>query len=414
MKILSRLAAIALFFGMTACAPISMQVADIPAPAQTAGIRAPVTMMLSIDAFRPDYLYKGDTPNLDALAKGGIQARMQSSFPTLTFPNHEALVTGLRPDNSGIVANTMFDPAMPGVKFYNKDVTSLDPFWWKDHDPVWISAEKQGVRSGVMFWPGSEVAHGDVRPSDWIRFDANFTEAQRVRTVIDWLRRPADIRPKFVAIYFDSVDRTAHKNGATSPPTLAAVREVDAQVGALVAGLKALGQPVNLLIVSDHGMRDIDLSLATNLDDLIPRASYRAGTSGPFAMFDPLPGHEREVEAAMLKPHPHATCWRKGDLPARFHYGTNIRVGAIVCLAEPGGSIVTGTPSNKGEHGYDMEDPLMQGVFIANGPAFRTDAKIPSLFDNVDLYPMLTKLIGIRPEPNDGDATTLDVLVKQP
>ncbi len=172
----------------------------------------PVTILISIDAFRPDYMDRGDTPVLDALAQQGVRATMRPSFPTLTFPNHTTLVTGQRPDRNGIVANTMYDPKRPGVRFYSKEMESSDPFWWAESEPLWITAEKAGVHAGTMFWPGEEAAHGDVRPFDWIRFDPNFTSAQRVRTVTDWMRRPADIRPGFVAIY----SRRCRQGAATS------------------------------------------------------------------------------------------------------------------------------------------------------------------------------------------------------
>jgi predicted AlkP superfamily pyrophosphatase or phosphodiesterase len=414
MKLLSRLIGMALFSVTAACAPMGAQVARTHAPLLVDEVRQPVTILVSIDAFRPDNLYRGFTPNLDALAKGGVQGRMRPSFPTLTFPNHEVLVTGLRPDRSGIVANSMYDPAMPGVKFYNKDPSSLDPFWWKEAEPIWITAEKQRVRTGIMFWPGGEVAQDDLRASDWIRFDPNFSEAQRVRTLLDWMRRPEDIRPRFATLYLDSVDRVQHKQGPKSPAGMEAVRQADTRIGDLVAGLATLHQPANLVIVSDHGMREVDLAQTTDLDALMPRDVYRLASYGPFATIDPQPGHEAQVEAVLLRPLPHAQCWRKADIPARYHYGKNARVAGIVCLAVAGGEILTGTPTNKGEHGYDDRDPDMEALFLVNGPALRSGATAPPLFDNVDLYPFLARLIGITPLPSDGDPAVLDGLIAKP
>jgi hypothetical protein len=131
--------------------------------------------------------------------------------PTLTFPNHYTLVTGLRPDRHGIVSNTLYDPRRPGTRFQSKELESSDPFWWAEAEPIWITAEKHGVRAGTMFWPGQEAPHEGLRASDWARFDPNFTDEQRVRTVMDWMRRPAAIRPAFVTIYFDLIDRTSHR-----------------------------------------------------------------------------------------------------------------------------------------------------------------------------------------------------------
>jgi len=404
------LLAVLLAIGASACA------ASAPPPpavgtASVAERRAPVTILVSIDAFRPDYLGKGETPVLDELARQGVRATMRPSFPSLTFPNHTALVTGLRPDRNGIVANTMYDPKRPGLRFYSKELESSDPFWWAESEPLWITAEKNGVHAGTMFWPGEEAAHDGVRPFDWIRFDPNYTSAQRVRTVTDWMRRPAEIRPRFVTLYFDDVDKAGHKFGPFAPETHEAVRQVDRLIGDLKAGLDAMAQPVNLVIVSDHGMRAIQPERAVSLDRLLPRESYRLASYGPLATLDPVPGHEEEVARALLAPNPDMTCWRKADIPARYHYGANPRVAAFVCLAAPGGEVMPGLPTSKGDHGYDPDDPDMTALFLVNGPAFRRDAPIPAKFDNVDLYSMLAGLIGVPPLPNDGDPATLAPLI---
>jgi predicted AlkP superfamily pyrophosphatase or phosphodiesterase len=397
-----------LAIGVSACATTPPPASTAQAPAEQ---RPPVTILVSIDAFRPDYMGHGDTPVLDALAKQGVRATMRPSFPTLTFPNHTTLVTGQRPDRNGIVANTMYDPKRPGVRFYSKEMESSDPFWWAESEPLWITAEKNGVHAGTMFWPGEEAAHGDVRPYDWIRFDPNFTSAQRMRAVTDWMRRPAAIRPRFVTIYIDDVDKAGHKFGPAAQETRDSVRLIDGLIGDLQSGLDGLGQPVNLVIVSDHGMRAIQPERTVSLDRILPRESYRLASYGPFATLDPLPGHEEEVARALLTPNPNMTCWRKADVPAKFHYGANPRVGAFVCQAAAGGEVMPGMPTNKGDHGYEPDDPDMTALFLVNGPAFRRDARVPAKFDNVDLYPMLARLIGVAPLPNDGDAATLAPLL---
>ncbi len=367
-------------------------------PVATTDHRPPVTLLLSIDGFSPDNLHHGDTPTLDALAAGGVQGRMRPPFPSVTFPSHEAMITGLYPDHSGIVANTMSDPRRPGVTFTTRDAAQVsDPFWWDDAEPLWITAEKARIRTGILFWPGADVAHDGLRPSDWAHYDANFHTDDRIRTVLDWMRRPADIRPKFVGLYVDSVDKNGHRYGPHAPETIAAVRETDAQIGMLVRGLAALGQPANLVIVSDHGMRDVDPARTLLLPSILPDGAYRLGQWGPFASIDPMPGHAAQVAAALLAPHPHAHCWRKADLPARFQYGTHPRVGAFICLAAPGGEIGPVLPTSKGDHGYDPEDPAMAALFLVTGPAFRKGAPAPPPFDNVDIYSLVRALIGLPP-----------------
>ena len=193
-----------------------------------------------------------------------------------------------------------------------------------------------------------------------------------------------------------------------------AVRDVDARVGDLVAGLAALGQPANLVIVSDHGMRAIEPAKLTDLDALLPPGSYRLASYGPFATIDPVGSHEPEVAKALLAPHPHAHCWRKGELPARFHYGLNPRVAAFVCLAEPGGEILNGAPTDRGDHGYDPDDPDMRALFLASGPAFRPGKRV-GVFDNVDVYPLLRRLIGLPPVSGvDGSGVRFEPVLDLP
>lgn len=371
----------------------------------------PVTVLVGIDGFRPDYLDRGITPHLSALAAQGAAGPMRPSFPTKTFPNHYALVTGKRPDRNGIVGNSMIDPRRPGVMFsLGNAAQALDPFWWNEAEPVWITAEKAGLRSATMFWPGSEVAIQGMRPSDWLRFDQNVTNVQRVNTLLDWLRRPADIRPAFATIYFDTVDTQGHRFGPESAEVNAAIAEVDARIGDLVAGAARMGVAVNWVIVADHGMRQTDEARVIQLDTLIDRASYIAVETGPYAAIEPAAGTDNRVAEALLKPHEHMTCARKEELPARLHYGANPRVAAIICLAEPGWTILSGPspyPVTGGAHGYDNADPEMLALFIASGPAFAEGARLP-VFDNVAVAALLRAVLGL-PEDAQADGRLADL-----
>lgn len=382
-----------------------------PFAAQAKEAQRPVTVLVGIDGFRADYLDRGLTPRLAALAKDGATGPMRPSFPTKTFPNHYALVTGKRPDRNGISGNSMIDPRRPGVMFsLGNAAQALDPFWWNEAEPVWITAEKAGIRTATMFWPGSEVAFEGKRPSDWLRYDQNVGNVQRVNTLIDWLRRPARIRPAFATIYFDTVDTAGHRFGPDSAEVNASLAEVDARIGELVDGAAKLGVPLNLVIVADHGMRATDESRVIQLDGLIDRASYVPVETGPYAAIEPVTGTDNRVAEALLKPHEHMTCTRKEDLPARLHWGRNPRVAAIICIAEEGWTILAGPPAypvKGGAHGYDNADPEMLALFIARGPAFAKGAKLP-VFDNVAVAALLRATLGL-PEDADADGKLADV-----
>lgn len=386
----------------------------LPAAAQAKEGERPVTILISIDGFRPDYLERGITPNLNALKDQGTGGAMRPSFPTKTFPNHFTLVTGLRPDHHGIVANSMIDPTRPGEMFSLGNARqALDPFWWSDAEPIWVTAEKQGLRTATMFWPGSEVEIAGQRPQDWLRYDENVTNVQRVATVLDWMRRPAAIRPGLVTLYFDTVDTAGHELDPASEAVNPAIAEVDARIGDLVAGLAELDRAANIIIVSDHGMASVSPDRVIQLDNLIDRASYIAVEAGPYAAIEPVTGTDNRVAEALLKPHDHMDCRRKEDLPARLEYGAHRRVAAIICLAQTGWSVLAGPPRypvTGGAHGWDHQDPAMQALFIAAGPSIKPGAPLP-LFDNVHVYPLLARLTGVAALPSDGDAAVLEPLL---
>ena len=431
MKTLPRFAAlcIALLLAACAAAPPAPPAARAAAPAAIVpaasaatptAARIPV-ILVSIDGFRPDDLTRGVSPTLNALAADGVRAiGMQASFPTLTFPNHYTLVTGLYPDHHGIVANSMNDPALGHFTLSDRAAVG-DARWWNAATPVWVSVERAGLHSATMFWPGSEAAIQGVRPDHWRPYDGTVTPDQRVDTVLHWLDLPSPQRPVFVTLYFDQVDHAAHEHGPRSPEVDVAIAEVDAALTRLMAGLRRRGllDRVNLVIVSDHGFASTSPKRLVVLDRLLPAADITVVSSGAVAGIDPRPGHVRAAERALLGRHAHMRCWRRSALPARLHYGTHPRVPAIVCLAQDRWMIVTraGLASRHGkvmlgDHGYDNADADMHALFIANGPAFRAGVVLP-VFPNVDVYPLLMHLLGLPPQPGDGTLAPLRPALRQ-
>jgi len=404
MRFSTRLLAALLAAGLQACVT---QPAKAPQVARVAPQekRAPVVILVSIDGFRADYLQRGVTPNLNQLAEAGISAAMRPSFPSITFPNHYTLVTGLRPDRNGIVGNRMEDPARPGEVF---TMQSDQPYWWSQAEPIWVTAEKAGIRTATMFWPGSNVDLGGVRPRDWAQFAGAISDRQRVDGIIDWLRRPAETRPRFLTLYFDLVDHAGHEFGPDGAKTTAAVAEVDAAIGRLRVELVRLGQPATLVIVADHGMAATSPDRVIKLYGAVDPKLYRAITAGPYAGLEPQPGQEAALGAALARPVAHMQCWPKGAIPPALHYGANPRVPRFVCLAEPGWLILAKPPEPTrplragGAHGYDPSAPEMAARFIASGPGIKPLGRLAS-FDNVSVAPLLRDLLGLPPAKLDGD-----------
>lgn len=374
-------------------------------------------ILISLDGVHPDYLERGLTPALGALAADGVRAEwMTPSYPSLTFPNHYTIVTGLRPDRHGIVHNTMRDPALGEFTLANRRAVG-DGRWWGG-EPLWVTAQNAGLRTATMFWPGSEAAIGGVRPHWWHAFSYETPIAARVDRALGWLDLPSAERPRLVTLYFEHADKAGHEAGPDSPQLDAALREVDAGIARLVDGLKRRGlyDRTNIVIVSDHGMASTSIERVIVLDDVFDPTQYEVVTHGEVIGLQP-----RHADLAPPpRPHPHLACWRKAELPARWYYGRHPRVPQVVCQAEEGWKAITREAllrsaggRTAGSHGYDPAAPSMRAIFLAHGPAFWHGAVVPA-FDNVHVYPLLAWLIGVEPVPGDGDPAVLEPTVRVP
>jgi predicted AlkP superfamily pyrophosphatase or phosphodiesterase len=372
-------------------------------------------IMISIDGFRADYLDRGMTPTLSRLAAGGVRAAaMRPSFPALTYPNHYTLVTGLRPDRHGLVHNVIEDPAQPGVRFTLGDRTQVrSSIWWEQAEPIWVTARRAGLKADSLFWPSDEAEIHGYRPGRWMTFDQSIPSSARSDRLLAWF---AAERPDFAALYFDEVDTLGHRNGPDSPELNRAVASVDAAIARLLAGLAAQGlteDRIDLIITADHGMALADRLVML---DEIAGGTARVVTGGGTAMLEPLPGRTEAARAALVRRHDHMTCWDRDSLPARFEYGANPRVSSIVCLGDVGWYLTTragsgGRVGSLGQHGFDPFAPEMAALFIAHGPSFNSGLMLPDM-DNVDVYPVAMRLLGVAPRPNDGDVSVADAMLR--
>ena len=423
MNILFRLMLCTLTAFSAGCA--TRQPAAPASAAAAAGQSAPL-LLISIDAYRYDYLERGLSPTLAMLANNGVRAAsMQPSFPSLTFPNHYTIVTGLRPDHHGIVNNTMFDPVLGKFSLGNRKAAS-DGRWWNEGTPIWETADQHGLRTATMFWPGAEADIHGRHPDEWMPYDGKVTPDQRVDQVLAWLDHPAAQRPAFLTLYFDAVDHAGHAYGPDSPQLNDALRETDAAMARLVQGLRQRGlfDKINLIVLADHGMASAPEQNNVMIDRLIPQDQLQTVSMGILAGFNPEDGSAQaatafaRIEHQLEQPQQHMHCWDKTRVPARLVYGSNPRVPQLLCVADVGWRITTtdyaASHTGKfslGEHGYDNADPLMQAMFVAHGPAFRVGAKVPA-FPNVDVYPLMTHLLGIPAVANDGDYDAVKGMLK--
>jgi len=422
---LIRLASLVLLLSLSACAATPSR-SDSPAPAATSASVSSgpaIVLLVSIDGLRADALGRGDTPHLDQLAANGVHARwMRPSYPVLTFPNHYTLVTGLRPDHHGIVHNSMRDAELGRFIVADSDAGRV-PGWWQGV-PLWISAEQAGIATAVWAWPGVSAPRDGVLPRYWHAFDATAPLDARVEQIAQWIQAKDGTRPGLVAVYLENVDGAGHDHGPDAPQTHHAIRAVDTAIGELMERLDAAGlaERVNLVVVSDHGMAAVPEGHYIAVEDMASMDEAEVVSIGQVIGLVPRTGHEATVTKRLVGRHEHYQCWRKSEIPPRLHYGSHPRIPPIVCQMDEGWNALPRATVDKrnadgthdrGAHGYDPDSPTMRAVFIAHGPAFREGAQLPP-FDNVDVYPLLVRLLGIAPQPNDGNPQTLLPALREP
>ena len=372
----------------------------------------PILILVSFDAWRWDLIDRAPVPNLRALAARGVRAEgLMPPFPSKTFPSHYTIVTGLYPANHGIISNSIRDDAI-GERFTMSAPTARDSRWWSG-EPLWATTVKQGRRAASMFWPGSEVEIGGVRPSEYRPFDDAFPNSGRVKQVLTWLSLPEGQRPSFITVYFSDVDTASHSYGPESAETLAAAARLDAVLGELVAGVDARGltDRTNIVIVSDHGISPQSPERRIVLDDYVDLATVNIVDWSPVLHIAPRTGTVAELYDKLRDKHPALAVYRREDLPAHLRYSGNPRIQPIIALAADGWTITSRERFDrdqkeqrfsKGDHGYDGRYRSMHGLFVAAGPMVRRGMVVPA-FENVHLYELMCRMLGLKPAKNDGD-----------
>jgi predicted AlkP superfamily pyrophosphatase or phosphodiesterase len=376
-------------------------------------------ILVSLDGFRYDYPTKYGAPHLQSMVALGASAPdgMLPSYPSLTFPNHLSLVTGLYPEHHGIVANSFYDPSrtpdQAATYVYTKPATNSDGSWYSG-TPLWVLAEQQGMRSACLFWPGSEAAIQGVRPSYYLHYDDHLDDEKRVDQVIAWLNLPEAERPHFITLYYPNVDHMGHAYGPDSDEVRAAVHHVDDMIGELQAKLATLHLPVDLIVIADHGMvtlkgDPINLGEFANLNGIHTEGSQLYPKT--------------EAEAARLyaefkaHPDPRFSVYRRADLPAHLHFNANAREGDPVIVPNGPYTFTTNPGSGHrmvGSHGFDPSTmPEMKAIFFADGPDIKPGVKLAP-FENVNVYPLIAHILDLNAPPVDGKLQVLKPALAKP
>ena len=363
-------------------------------------------IVVSFDGFRWDYPNLYDTPNFDDMALQGVKAEyLLPSFPTKTFPNHYTLASGLYPDHHGIISNSFYAPELGGVYRMGDQEMVRNPDAYFG-EPIWVTAENQGVKSASYFWVGSEAAITGVLPSYWYAYNGDTPYTPRVDQVISWLKMPLSKRPGLVFLYFDEPDGIAHRYGPEHQETADVVSYLDSVLGYLRSEITKFeyGDLVNLIVLSDHGMGPISPDKYVNITEYIKEEWTISVIGGsPVYLIQPEEACADSITDALNEVEG-VSAWQKEEIPERLHYGTSPRFPGIVVVADSLWSIGTREdPSgySGGAHGYDNAFSDMNAIFYAEGPAFK-ESHSAAPFSNVEVYGIIAEILGLEPASTDG------------
>ncbi|MCB9746376.1 MAG: alkaline phosphatase family protein [Alphaproteobacteria bacterium] len=375
-------------------------------------------VLVSFDGARWDYPGRAQTPTLDRVAAEGVRAEaLIPAFPSKTFPNHYTLVTGLYPEAHGLVENTIYDPERDAWYLITDSAAVGDARWYAG-EPIWATAQAQGLSAATVYWVGSEAAIGGVRPDLWLHYDGSLSFNERVDQALAWLDRPSP--PDLLTLYLDEPDHAGHAHGPDGDEVVEAIEAADAALGRLVEGLEARGrwENTNLVVVSDHGMAGLSPERVVFLDDYIDLREVEVINWSPAAT---MYADAQAIDGllALLAEAEHVDCARKEDLPEALHYAAHPLIPPLVCVAEPGWALSSHAYADAvpdaftgGTHGWTPDAPDMQGIFYARGPAFAEGLVAPA-FESVEVYNLLAYALGVTPAENSGDLERVHALLRE-
>ncbi|RMG78226.1 MAG: alkaline phosphatase family protein [Bacteroidetes bacterium] len=378
----------------------------------------PIVLLISLDGYRWDYTRRFNPPNLTRFVETGVQARsMWSCFPSKTFPNHYSIATGMYPENHNLVDNSFYDAEKNAVyKISNREM--VEDGTWYGGTPIWVQAAKAGLVTASYFFVGSEADIQGIRPTYYRRYDGSVPNTRRVKQILEWLALPETERPRLITAYFSDMDDAGHRYGPDDDARLSeTLDKLDGVLGKLFEGIKATGLPVNVIIVSDHGMMGVPVSQLIPVESVEDDDRYLSVSNGALIHLYLREGvSEKAVFEDLKNRENHWTVYSTKQMPYYQKNPGNPRLGDLIIVPETGwyfsgarqiGLLKAGGRKVVGHHGFDPELPEMHAIFYANGPAFKKGLTIEP-FRNIHVYPLICSILGLPvPDEVDGDPKVL-------
>jgi len=366
-----------------------------------ANLNKPYVIIISADGFRYDYAKKYNATNLLRLRESGVQARsMIPSFPSVTFPNHYTIATGLYPAHHGLVYNQFYDRNKK-ASYSMYDRKAVEDGSWYGGLPLWVLAEQQGMISASYHFVGTEASIQQTSPTYWYKFNDKTNIDYRIQKVVDWLQLPAEVRPHLIMFYMSEADHAGHDYGPDSRQTGKAVQFIDDAIGKMTKRINALGLPVNFIFLSDHGMATVDTATKINIRSMIDTSRFIIlGGSSSLHLYAKTPADIRATYDALKKKENGFTVYLREEIPSKWHYDKTEdrfdRIGDIFIVPQyPKVLSSWWGGMDIGAHGFDPSIKEMHASFYAWGPQFKKGKTISS-FENVHIYPMVCRLLGLK------------------
>lgn len=380
----------------------------------------PYVILISADGFRADFTEKYDAKFLQSISKTGVRAKyMQPSYPSVTFPNHYTIVTGLYPSHHGLVDNTYIDVAS-GQQYSMGNKKMVSEGKWYGGTPLWVLAEQQNMIAASFFWVASEADIQGIKPTYHYIYNEKTPIGKRIQTVKDWLSLPEARRPHLITLYFPDVDHDAHTYGPEQPIVKNSVQFVDSSINALQQALAPLNLPINYIFVSDHGMTTVDIDNTIGLPEVVDKNYFNVPWGDALLHLYAKDTSKIESTYQALKKDNRFTTYKLDETPAYWHYKKADdrfnRLGDLILVPKTIHQVFNlGTRKpTPGKHGFDNKEVDMRASFMAWGPAFKKGLMIEG-FENVHVYPLVAKILGLKVDENkiDGKIKVLSPILKK-
>ncbi len=408
---------------VSSCKTSTNVIGSTPTINSKTALNKPYLILISLDGFRWDYVERFNPPHLSGFINNGVKAEsLISSFPSKTFPNHYTIATGMYPDKHGILGNSFYSNAKDVTYSIGNREMVEDGTFYKG-SPIWVQADKAAMVSASYYFVGTEADIQGIRPTYYHTYDGQIKNEVRVAEVLKWLALPAKKRPHMITLYFSDMDNVGHSYGPNNDEKLKkALYNLDGHLGDLFKGVDATGLPVNIIIVSDHGMAEQSTTNFIPLEVIENDTLYAVIDNGAIVNVHPKKDDQTDAIFQYLKSKENNfKVYKTADTPGFEYSPENKDWGAIQIIPDVGYYFV---PSQRivareknpnttiGVHGYDPNYKDMHGIFYANGPAFKIGYVLPSL-KNIHIYPLMCKILGLEiPDTIDGKLNEVESVLK--